>query len=92
MPIDITKEKPESLSKLARTVYARFGIQRTRRTYWLWTTKGVPDRSKPQVQVVTPSGNKLAYQRLRLEKVVIGGVIHSTVEAYLRFVEELSGE
>lgn len=98
MPIDQSKERPEPLAELSKIIHRRFGVDRKWKTLWRWTRGGVADKSKPPKLVVvtikTKNGTKThetnQYPRLRMESLVIGGVVHSSVEAYQRFVAKLS--
>lgn len=53
--------------------------RRARSTIWKWCTKGVKI-------------SRYSEERFKLESVVIGGVLHSSLEAYKRWAEKLTYE
>lgn len=74
--IDTTKEQVFPLATLRVTIKRRNGVSRSWHTWYRWC-----DRNHPHGGTL----NKFTGERVYLEFLYLGGVAHSSVEAFDRF-------
>lgn len=75
--IDTSKEKPLTLGELAMAVLKKWQVDRTPRTFKKWIEDG--------------RERKADHKTIHLDRIYIGGVLHSSMEAYERFIDDLNG-
>lgn len=80
--IDVSKERPETLRQLAIILERNHGVSRTCRTLLKWVKRGC--------RVAGQHWHSGGDKRIKLEAVLIGGIYHSSVEAYERLIAACS--
>lgn len=73
---DRTKETALTMGELAHEIKKKWGDEWTPRTLSLWITIGRVRRSDKEV--------------IQMDGMQLGGNLHSSIEAYERFIEELN--